>query len=75
MTLTYPNGVRTQQTIAPPSVLGNGQADDSVLIHSACDTVLDSLPSYRQSLRFERMGLPIHRAKLCRWHMALANEA
>jgi len=73
MTLTYPNGVRTQQTIAPPSVLGNGQADDSVLIHSACDKVLDYLPSYRQSLRFERMGLPIHRAKLCRWHMALAN--
>jgi transposase/regulator of replication initiation timing len=71
--LEFHNGVRTQQTLAPPSVLGNGQASDSVLINSTCDKILDHLPSYRQSSRFERLGFPIHRAKLCRWHMALAN--
>ena len=70
--LHFPGGIQTQQTITPPSVLGNGQADDSVLIHSACDKVLDHLPAYRQSKRFSRIGIDIHRSKLARWHIALA---
>ena len=72
MTLTYPNGIRTQQTIAPPSIIHCGQADDSVLIHSACDKILDYLPCYRQSQRFARSDIMIHRSKLCRWHQSLA---
>ena len=72
MRLTFPGGITTTQTIAPPAILGTGQADDSVLIHSACDKVLDHLPTYRQSQRFERIGYPIARSKLCRWHQALA---
>lgn len=72
MSLRYPGDIRTQQTIAPPAVMGNGQADDSILIHSACDKILDHLPSYRQSQRFARIGMNLHRSKLCRWHIALA---
>ncbi|MCJ8336175.1 MAG: IS66 family transposase [Epibacterium sp.] len=72
MTLTFPNGIRTQQTITPPSVIHCGQADDSVLIHSACDKILDYLPAYRQSQRFARSNITLHRSKLCRWHQALA---
>ena len=71
MQLELKNGIKTIQTIAPPSILGVGQADDTVLIHSSCDKVLDHIPSNRQSGRFQRIGLPIARSKLCRWHMAI----
>lgn len=70
--LTLPGGIKTQQTIAPPAVMPKGQADDDLLIHTACDKVLDHLPSYRQAARFERIGFPINRSKLCRWHIILA---
>lgn len=73
MRLGYKNGVKTQQTIAPPAIIHQGQVDDSVLVHSACDKILDYLPSYRQSNRFARCGITIHRSKLCRWHQALAS--
>lgn len=72
MRLTYANGMRTQQTMAPPAIIYQGQVDDSLLVHSACDKILDYLPSYRQSKRFERCGVTIHRSKLCRWHQELA---
>lgn len=71
MRLELKNGIKTIRTMAPPSILGVGQADDTVLIHSACDKVLDHLPSYRQSKRFQRIGLPLARSKLCRWHIAI----
>jgi len=61
----------TRHTMAPPAILPKGQVDDAVIVHSACDKILNHLPSYRQSQIFGRMDIDLPRSKLCRWHIAL----
>jgi transposase len=65
-------GITTQQTLTPPSVIERGQVSDDLLVQSAVDKVVDHLPAHRQEQRAARIGAVIPRAKLCRWHMALA---
>lgn len=64
--------IRTQQTLSPPAVVDRGQVSDTLLVQSAVDRVVDHLPAYRQEQRALRLGVHIPRAKLCRWHIALA---
>jgi transposase len=64
--------IRTQQTLSPPAVIERGQVSDILLVQSAVDRVVDHLPAYRQEQRALRLGVHIPRAKLCRWHIALA---
>lgn len=70
--MTAANGITWQQTVAPPGVVHRCQATDRFIIHSAVDKVADHLPGYRQEQRAAREGLPLPRAKLCRWHIELA---
>ena len=70
--LTLQEGISTQQTLSPPSVIERGQVSDALLVQSAVDRVVDHLPIYRQEQRALRLGVHIPRAKLCRWHIALA---
>jgi transposase len=70
--LTLREGISTQQTLSPPSVIERGQVSDALLVQSAVDRVVDHLPIHRQEQRALRIGVHIPRAKLCRWHMALA---
>ena len=72
LNLTLANGIVTRQTMTPPSVIERGQVSDELLVQSAVDKVVDHLPSHRQELRAERLGVLIPRSKLCRWHIALA---
>jgi len=65
-------GITTRQTLTPPSVIERGQISDDLLVLSAVDKVVDHLPSHRQEQRAARLGAVIPRAKLCRWHIALA---
>jgi len=70
--LQLPGGIRTRQTLSPPAVVERGQVSDTLLVQSAIDRVVDHLPAYRQEQRALRLGVHIPRAKLCRWHIALA---
>ncbi len=70
--LTLPAGLTCQQTLSPPAVIERGQVSDAALVRSAVDKVIDHLPAYRQEQRALRLGAHIPRAKLCRWHIALA---
>lgn len=70
--LTLAGGISTQQTLTPPAVIERGQVSDALLVRSAVDKVVDHLPAYRQEQRALRLGVHIPRAKLCRWHIALA---
>jgi transposase len=70
--LHFPQGNVSQQTVSPPAVIDRGQVSDALLAQSAVDKVVDYLPSYRQEQRALRLGVHIPRAKLCRWHMELA---
>lgn len=65
-------GLTWQETLAPPAVIARGQVDDALLVHSAVEKVADHLPAYRQERRWQRQDLDVPRAKLCRWHIALA---
>lgn len=71
--LQLDGGIATQQTLTPPSVVERGQISDDLLVLSAVDKVVDHLPSHRQEQRAARLGAVIPRAKLCRWHIALAS--
>jgi hypothetical protein len=70
--LQLPGGISTRQTLSPPAVVERGQVSDTLLVQSAVDRVVDHLPAYRQEQRALRLGVHIPRAKLCRWHIALA---
>jgi len=70
--LTLPAGITCQQTLTPPAVIERGQVSDALLVQSAVDKVADHLPAYRQEQRALRLGVHLPRAKLCRWHIALA---
>lgn len=70
--LTLRGDISTQQTLTPPAVVERGQVSDTLLVQSAVDKVVDHLPAYRQEQRAARLGAVIPRAKLCRWHIALA---
>lgn len=70
--LTLPQGITSQETLTPPAVIERGQVSDALLVSSAVDKVVDHLPAYRQEQRALRLGAHIPRAKLCRWHIALA---
>jgi transposase len=70
--LQLQGGIRTQQTLSPPAVVERGQVSDTLLVQSAVERVVDHLPAYRQEQRALRLGVHIPRAKLCRWHIALA---
>ena len=63
-----------QETIVPPSVIGNGQATDAFIIDTAIDRTADHLPAYRQQQRAARSDLTLARSKLTRWHMRLAEH-
>ena len=71
--LHFAGGIVTQQTLTPPAVIERGQVSDDLLVQSAVDKVVDHLPSHRQEQRAARIGVMIPRAKLCRWHIALAS--
>ena len=71
--LHLPGGIVSQQTLSPPSVIERGQVSDELLVQSAVDKVVDHLPAHRQEQRAARIGALIPRAKLCRWHIALAS--
>jgi transposase len=70
--MVLPNGTTIQQTLTPPTVIWRGQVSDRVVISSAVDKVADHLPCYRQEQRLVRLDTTVHRSKLCRWHIALA---
>ena len=70
--LEFANGTTMQQTLVPPAIIARGQVTDRFLVQSAVDKVADHLPSYRQEQRLARVGAIVPRAKLCRWHIALA---
>ncbi len=65
-------GIMTRETLTPPAVIERGQVSDALLVASAVDKVVDHLPAYRQEQRALRLGVHIPRAKLCRWHISLA---
>lgn len=71
--LQLKGGITTQQTLTPPSVVERGQVSDDLLVQSVVDKVVDHLPAHRQEQRAARLGVLIPRAKLCRWHIALAD--
>ena len=70
--LVLSHDMSCQQTLSPPAVVDRGQVSDALLVQSAVDKVVDHLPAYRQEQRALRVGVHIPRAKLCRWHMCLA---
>lgn len=71
--LQLKGGITTQQTLTPPSVIERGQVSDDLLVQSVVDKVVDHLPAHRQEQRAARLGALLPRAKLCRWHIALAD--
>jgi transposase len=70
--LTLRGGITSRETLTPPAVIERGQVSDALLVASAVDKVVDHLPAYRQEQRAERLGVHIPRAKICRWHISLA---
>ena len=68
-----PTGMARQETLAPPSVIPRSQVSDDLLVSTAVDRIVDHLPTYRQEQRFARHAVHLPRAKLCRWHIALAD--
>lgn len=70
--IVLPDGSVTTVKLTPPKIIPRGGCSDRLLISSAVDKTADFLPTYRQSKRFDRLGLELPRSKLARWHIRLA---
>jgi transposase len=56
----------------PPQLLPRSTATPNLVAHIVTQKFCDALPLYRQESMFERLGVPIARAKMCDWLIKVA---